>query len=428
MHITTIAYNIALDLKKEREKEMKKVKLSITLILVFAMLAAITVGCGQQKTPVSSTKPETTPTATAKVEEPEVIKIGLVAPLTGTNKLVGQYIMNGAKLAQEEINAAGGINGKQIELVPTDEVDNMQDSVNATTKLISDGDISAIIGSLYSQYCIAVMPSVADAKIPYFASGSSSGVSKQKNPYTWQIRPIDTFQGITLANFAVNTLNMKKPAIMYSTQSTFASLSEQVQIALKDLGIEITESNLFGFPEEEINYAPYFAQILAGGYDGIIALSNQMPAALIMQQAEIAGVDPKVIPTLGSTSFCSSVAITNAGSASNGWYSVADWVPGGANDRSAEFEAAYVAKYNAPSDLPAATFYDAMYVLKKASEIAGSTEREAINSGLAKIKALPAAISTASYFEDHVFATALGITQNVDEKPKMIDAVTFREP
>ena len=412
---------------------MKKLKLSVALILVFALLAAFTAGCAKQ---ASDSNNQNTPAPTQQSpaesknpqEEGGVIKIGIIAPMTGTNKLVGEYTMNGAKMAQEEINAAGGILGHKIEFVIGDEVDNMQDSVNATTKLLSDDSITAIIGSLYSQYCIAVMPSVADAKIPYFASGSSSGVSKQNNPYTWQVRPIDTFQGVTLASFAVNKLNMKNPAIMYSTQSTFASLSEQVQIALKDLGIEITEKNLFGFPEEEINYDPYFQQILAGGYDGIIALSNQMPAALICQQAEIAGVNPDKIPLLGSTSFCSNVCITNAGSAADGWYSVADWVPGGANERGAEFEKAYVAKYNAPSDLPAATYYDALYVIKEAAEKAGSIDREALNNGLKQVKAFPGAISAFSYFEDHVFATALGITQNISGKPQAIDAVTFREP
>lgn len=412
-----------------------KMKTALSLLLVMALIVAMFGGCAPQAT--SEAPPAQAPTAApaqpaegqaAPAEEGGVIRIGVIAPVTGTNKLVGEYTLNGVKLAQEEINAAGGILGHQIELVIGDEVDNLQDSVNATTMLLSEDDISVIIGSLYSQYCIAVMPSVLDAKIPYFASGSSSGVSKEKNPYTWQVRPVDTFQGVTLANFAVNTLGMKNPALMFSTQSTFASLSEQVQIALKDMGIQITDKNLFGFPEEETNYAPYFAQILAGGYDGIIAMSNQMPSALICQQAEIAGVDPAVLPCLGSTSFCSNVCITNAGSAANGWYSVADWVPGGATDTGAAFEKAYVAKYGQPSDLPAATFYDAMHVIKQACEIAGSIDREAINTALGQIKNYPGAISAFSSFEDHVFATALGITQNVDQKPQMVDAVTFRQP
>lgn len=399
---------------------MKKCKAVLAIIMVLSLL----VGCGS---PAATSSTSSTASDDAPAED-GVIKIGIIAPVTGTNKLVGEYTLNGAELAKEEINASGGILGKQIELVIGDEVDNLQDSVNATTMLLSNNEISAIIGSLYSQYCIAVMPNVLETKIPYFASGSSSGVSKENNPYVWQVRPVDTFQGKALVEFATTTLNMKNPAIMYSTQSTFASLSEQVVAAFKDVGVEITDNNLFGFPEEETNYAPYFAQILSGDYDGIIALANQMPSALICQQAEISGVDPAVLPCVGSTSFCSNVCLSNAKSAANSWYSVADWVPGGANEAGAAFETAYVAKYNAPSDLPSVTFYDAMYLIKAACEASGATDRESINEGLKTIKKYPGAISTFSYFDDHVFATSLGVTQNIDEQANMISAVTFREP
>ena len=410
---------------------MKKLRYALAMMLVLALLAACGGGGGTKTTATPApesggdTATETTP---APAEEGGVIKIGLITPVTGTNKLVGEYTQNGAKLAQDAINASGGILGKQIEIVVGDEVDNMQDSVNATSMLLSQDDIAAIIGSLYSQYCIAVMPNVLDAKVPYFASGSSSGVSLENNPYTWQVRPIDTFQGVTLAEVAVNELGMTNPAILYSTQSTFASLAEQTQIALENMGIEISDSNLFGFPEEETNYAPYFAQVLAGDYDGMLVMSNQMPAALICQQAEIAGIDVNEFPSLGSTSFCSNVCITNAGDSANGWYSVADWAPGGSTEAGAAFEKLYSDTYGTASDLPAAVAYDSIYLIKEACEKMGATDRESINKGLEMIKMYPGAISTFSYFEDHVFATSLGITKNVDGKPTMISPASFREP
>lgn len=403
---------------------MKRFNKIISLVLIVAALTTFVIGCSSNEAGTG----EENSTGSGSNTEQEVIKIGLVAPITGTNKLVGEYMVNGMNLALEQINAEGGILGKKVEAIVADEVDNLQDSVNAMSKLTSDDTITAIVGSLYSTYCIATLPQVAEAKIPYFSSGSSSGVSKENNPYTWQVRPIDTFQGIALADFAVNTLGMKNPAIMYSTQNTFVSLQEQVVAGLKDLGIEITEKNLFGFPEEETNYAPYFAQILSGDYDGLIALTNQMPAALVCQQAEIAGIDSSKFPCLGSTSYCSGVCISNAGSSANGWYSVADWVPGGATEAGAAFEEAYVQAYGEPSDLPAVTVYDAVYLIKEACEIAGTTDRETINNALKEIKNYPGAISTFSYFDDHCFATSLGITQNRDEKAEMIDSVTFRQP
>jgi len=360
--------------------------------------------------------------------EGEPILIGAIAPITGANSLVGQYIVNGTTLAVEEINATGGILGRPVEIVWGDEVDSLQTSVNAATMLLANDNLTAIVGSLYSQFAIAAMPQVLETEIPFFVSGSSSGVSNEGNPWVWQVRPIDTFQGLALADFAVNTLGVQNPAIMHSTISTFASLADQVVDAFEGQGVTITNSNMFGFPEEETNYAPYFAQILDGDFDAIIALANQMPAALIMQQAEISGVDPNAIHTIGSTSFGSNVAITNAGPASNYWYSIVDWVPGGTTEAGARFEAAYQARFGEPSDLPSVTFYDALMLIREAAEIAGSLERAAINEALREIRSFPGAISTFSYFPDQVFATSLGITRNMNEEITMIGSVQFREP
>ena len=77
----------------------------------------------------------------------ETFKIGMVAPITGTSSLVGEYMTNGFNLAAEEINAAGGILGYEVELELADEVDTAQKSVNAMQLLLSEDDIMAIIGS-----------------------------------------------------------------------------------------------------------------------------------------------------------------------------------------------------------------------------------------------------------------------------------------
>ena len=356
------------------------------------------------------------------------VKIGLVTAVTGSNSLVGEESTEGAQLAIDEINAAGGVNGQQLELVITDEVDNLEMSVLATQELLADDEIMGIIGSLYSQYCIAVMPAVEETGMPYFAMGSSSGVSNEKNAYTWQVRPLDTAQGAVLADYVVNTLGCSKPAIMHSTQSTFQSLADQTIAALNDLGVEVPSGSIFGFPEEESNYSPYISQVMDGDFDCLIALANQAPSAVICQQVQAAGLTSDMMPLVGSTSFCSNVCITNAGDAANGWYSISDWCPGGSNDVAAAFEEAYTTKYpeRAISDLAAVCVYDAVYILAEAMKIAGTnTDREAINNAMEQVE-FQGAISYFKYNEDHSFATALTVTQNVDGTPTAIKAVEYR--
>ena len=239
----------------------------------------------------------------------ETFKIGMVAPITGTSSLVGEYMTNGFNLAAEEINAAGGILGYEVELELADEVDTAQKSVNAMQLLLSEDDIMAIIGSYYSSNAIAALPDVLDAAVPTMVCGSSSGVSKEGNPYAWQARPLDTAQGAAMANFIVNELKCSNPAIVFSTNQALQSLQEQLVGALAGYDIVVTDASLFGHPEDESNFAPYFAQIMAGDFDCIVSLETTALAAIVCQAAETAGVDTSKIPCVGATAFSNTITI-----------------------------------------------------------------------------------------------------------------------
>ncbi|MBR1938117.1 MAG: ABC transporter substrate-binding protein [Spirochaetales bacterium] len=364
----------------------------------------------------------------AEKAKSNIVKIGLVTAVTGPNSLVGEEATEGAKLAIEQINAKGGVNGQMLELIVADEVNNAEASVLATQELLANPEIVGIVGSMYSAYCIAAMPSVAEAGVPFICLGSSSGVSKEKNRWTWQDRPLDTAQGKVVANFVVDTLKCKNPAIMHSTQSTFQSLYEQVFAALKEKGLNITEArNEFGFPEDTSNYAPYIAQVMAGDYDCLIALGNQNPAGVICQQVAQAGLTSARMPLVGSTSWCSNVCITAAGDAANGWYSISDWCPGGSNETAAQFEKDYCAySGRAMSDLAAACAYDAVYILAEAMKIAGTnTDKAKINEAMKHVE-FEGAISYFKYNEDHSFASTLTVTQNINGKVVPQFAIQYR--
>lgn len=357
----------------------------------------------------------------------ESFKIGMVAPITGTSSLVGEYMTNGFNLAADEINAAGGILGAEIELVLADEVDSAQKSVNAMQLLLSEDDVMAVIGSYYSSNAIAALPDVLDAAVPTMVCGSSSGVSKEGNPYAWQARPLDTAQGAAMANFIVNELKATKPAIVYSTNQALQSLQEQLVAALAKYDVVVSDASLFGHPEDESNFAPYFAQIIAGDFDCIVSLETTALAAIVCQAAETAGVDMTKTPCVGATAFSNTITIQNAGVAAEGWYSIADWVAGGASEKAKKFEDAYVAKYGTASDLGAAVVYDSIYLLKAACEGAGTTtDKEAINEAFKTISGFEGAMSTFTYNEDHSFSTSLMITQNQEGVAKVITSVNYR--
>ncbi len=407
---------------------MRKSRL-LVLILVVAM--TVLSGCGNSAptTPSNSSvpptsSPDTSPSASPSTPLNGVVTFGVVAPITGTNKMVGEYVKNGAELAAEHINANGGILGKELKLVFEDEVDNLQASVNAMTKIMNYPDVVSFFGSTYSSNCIAVSPIVLEKQIPMFAGGSSANIPLENNPYVWQARMTDDQSGILLAKAATENLKMKNPAILYSTESFGTGLKDQTLAALKDLGIEVPEKNLYGFVLDEKNFTPLLTQIQNSDVDGLIAIAHQMPAALICQQIETTGLD---IPLLGSSSWASAVCRTNAGDSANGWNAVADWTVEVSTDEGKSFAQAYYDKYKADSDMPAVTVYDSIMLFKEACEIANTTtDKEAINKALEQIKDFKGAMSTYTYSENHCFSTSQFLTINKEGKAVMVDTVKTR--
>ena len=135
-----------------------------------------------------------------------------------------------------------------------------------------------------------------------------------------------------MASFVIDELGCSNPAILYSTNQALASLQEQLVLAMEERGVTVAETNLYGHPDDESNFAPYFAQIVAGGYDCVISLETTALSPIVCQAAATAGVNPDEIPCVGATAFSNTVTIENAGAAAEGWYSVADWVAGGASE------------------------------------------------------------------------------------------------
>lgn len=374
--------------------------------------------------------PAPTPGATetgnvAKPTDANKMYIGIVASRTGTNKATGEMAYNGALMAVEEINAAGGILGKQIELVVSDEIDNLQASVNASTRLLSDESISAIIGSQYSSNVLAVLPKVLESKYPFVACGSNNLIADAKNPYVWQPRNLDNRNAAILTKFAFEELEVKKPALLYATLPNMMGPGAKVEAAYKaDYGIEIPKDRIFAFSVEEKNFAPLISQIQNSGADGLISFGDQQSFALISKAIADAGLD---IPRLANATVTSSIVITNAGKAADGWYSTPDWAPYIDTTVGAKFQKNYKAKYNQDTETSSAVTYDAVYMIKAASELAKSTtDREAINKGFMEIKDLEGVLGTFTAFDDHTFLSKVHFTKTVDGKAMLQKMFEFR--
>jgi len=147
------------------------------------------------------------------------IKIGLVNETTGPNAEAGSYTVNGTKLAVEEINAKGGILGRQIELRIEDNQSTNPGTVLAYSKLTGEGGITAIVGPIRSTQIQAASPTIQKGGIPALVGGTDPSLTKVNNPWIFRVRPNDSYSSRVIADFGVNSLQLKKWAIVHSTDA-----------------------------------------------------------------------------------------------------------------------------------------------------------------------------------------------------------------
>lgn len=407
----------------------KNIAFICALLLAFSAVAGCAAPAASTAPAAESASAAATPAEAAAAPEaaPAVVAatfdgtvtIGLQGCFTGENATNGEYQVRGFQLAVEEINAAGGVLGKEVKFVQGDEMSTAEGSVNAFNMLATNDEISVIAGTTQSVFIIACDEAIRSAKIPYVGMGSSSKVNALGNPYIYQTRPLDTAQGPAIAKVAAETLGMKNPAILYSTDSTYVSLMEQTVPALRDTyGLEIPASSLMAFAESESNFSSYIAKIQNGGYDGAITFSGQPPCILLMQQVQAAGLD---INWVGSNSVGDVVTLGNAKDAGEGWYSIVDWSPTTPTEVGANFNKNYVARWSSEPGTASANAYDAMYIIKDAMEKAGTTsDRVAILKAFESIEYTGAASNYSYHTEDHSWASSVFLCVNKWDGEKCI--------
>ena len=253
------------------------------LLSVFCAAAlAITAlaGCGSEKTG-------------NKVEDgATTIKIGLSYELTGSVATYGQSSVDGVKMAIDEVNAAGGINGKTIELV---EYDTKSDEAEATTlgkRLMGEDKVLAILGPATSGAFKAEIPDANSYKVPVISGSATSNdvtvVNGKVQEYAFRICFSDSFQGEAMAKYAAQTLGAKTAVIYKDSSSDYAlGLAEGFAAAFADEGGSILKEESYTSNDKDFNAV--LTSIKDLNADVIYVPGYYQQAGLIIKQGQRAG-------------------------------------------------------------------------------------------------------------------------------------------
>ena len=317
--------------------------------------------------------------ASAQAADP--IRIGLVAEITGQAAEAGVYTINGAKLAIEDINKAGGVLGRHVELHVEDSQGSNPGAVLAFTKLFSRKDIPVIVGPIRSTQIQAASPSIAKAGIPVMIGGTDPSLTRVNNRWVFRCRPNDLYSSKVIADFGVNDLKLKKWAIIHSTDAFGNGGMNALTAELKKFGIE--PELVQGFTNNTVDFTPVVLAIKRANPEVIgtyIPFSTDQ--GIFAKQLRQLGVQTAWV---GSPTTVSETAMKLAGDALYGSFAVTDF-NAGANDVAKAYARNYRDRYKIDADNYSAWTYDAVSLLALAMNNAKSTEPETVRKALVGLR------------------------------------------
>jgi len=302
----------------------------------------------------------------------EPIMIGVAAPLTGARALLRRNFRQGVTLALEEINGAGGVLGRPLQVVfEDDQGDNPNAAINAVNRLISVDKVPLMLGPHYAVAQMASQKIYWEAKIISITGASGVPVTAQGCPYVFRVRMNDILVGKALVAYAKDQLKLTKVAIHYINDDFGKGGMERVVKALEEFQMKpvAVESHNAG----DKDFSAQLSKIKQAGAQIMIMWSHDTESALVVRQAR--QLDPG-LKILGTTSLSEPSFLTLAGEASEGVISANDFVPTNPDPRVQAFVKKYEAKFNMLPEVWAAAYYDATHIAAKVISAAGGTDVE----------------------------------------------------
>jgi branched-chain amino acid transport system substrate-binding protein len=346
---------------------LKRGKAAMVALVIGAMLA----GCGGQQ------------------QSTNEIKIGGNLELTGGNATFGASATNGAKLALKEVNAKGGVLGKQLVFVTADNKSEASEAANASTKLITKDKVVAIVAPIASSSVIASAQVSMDNKV-LAISPTASNPKVTVDPATGKVRDylfrgsfIDPFQGTVMANFSSQNLKAKTAVIYVDNSSDYSKGLAQFykETFVKNGGTVVAEE---AYLQKDQDFKATLTKIKAKNPDVVFVPGYYEEVGKIIKQARELGI---TVPFLGGDGWDSAKLPEIAGAqALNNTFFANHYSPDDDSKAVKDFVAAYKKEYGQVPDAFAALSYDATMMIVDAIKRANSTDGAKVKDAMAATK------------------------------------------
>ncbi len=345
------------------------------LILTTLILSLAFLGC-----------PPKTETTTGTGDAGGEILVGEYGSMSGPQATFGQSTHNGIMIAVEEINAAGGVNGRKIRILPEDDQSKQEEAANAVTKLISQNNVVAVLGEVASSASIAAAPICQANKVPMISPSSTNPDVTKKGDYIFRMCFLDDYQGGQLARFAAERLKVKRVAVLTDVKSDYSTgLARFFEDKFKQLGGTIVARA--SYANGDSDFKSQLTSVKAANPDVLFVPGYYTDIGQIAIQARDLGLSA---PLLGGDGWESPKLIEIGGKALEGCFFSTHYSPGETSPIVRGFVEKYKERHQQTPDALAALGYDAAKLLADAMRRAGTTDGTKVRDALAATKGFEA--------------------------------------
>lgn len=310
------------------------------------------------------------------------IVIGVISPNTGALAAYGNGVVTGADLAVEEINASGGILGRQVELIKTDDQSDPTECLNAFNSLVAQG-VGLIVGSATSGCTSAITDAANEEEVCLLSPTATADSITTEDDYVFRACYADSFQGAIAAAYAKQA-GFEKAGVVYCAADVYSKgLYDSFSAACEKYGIEIVDAQSTASLDVQ-DYTNQFAAMVKAGVDFVYApFYYDVIGPYVVPQARAAGYTGVIMGADGYDTTPDYVVDGADLTAFNKVYWTNHYDPSDTSEKVSSFVKAYEAKYSTVPSAFAATGYDCVYMYKAAIEAAGTAESSAVRDALA---------------------------------------------
>jgi len=359
----------------------------------------------------------------------DVLKIGLISPLSGANARYGAFAGKGASLAAKEINASGGLLGKKIELITGDSQCVPAEGVAATQRLITFDKAPIIIGDVCSSVTLAMQPLAEEAGVLLVNAASSNPDITYKagvGGFKWTFRnyPTDELRAAVVLDYAVKTKGFKKFAVLSVDSDYGRGAIKFTKKYLPKYGDAQILSEDY-YKEAETDFRPVLSKIKFSGAQAIIMYGQADTTPIIARQMLEMGLAGK-IALVGNGEFNAKTTIAAAPKVMNGAVEAAAWLPEWQGPKSLKFVEDYKKAYG--GEMPnnhAYVHWETLHLVAQAIRNAKSLKNEDIRNALSKIT-YESAMGTVTFDDHNQAVLPMVLLEVADGKPVIKGAITTK--